>query len=353
MAVKSSLAIAFLLSVLCAGLCWGQDTCNSDTDNVCCDCSFPMVGTCIKRAAGAGCKCRCYSLVFYCTSSGPCVNGSCQLGPRLTPQALAQTPWATTPRIVEQLAEHSVLPSPGVIYDQVIIAELKAGRVGHHGGVRDPQLQKKYREWWDLDDNSTPNQAHLRIWLDENRVWTFASDVHESKVRLPVTETVDFFEDHWEQVNAKGRFSGRVEPYTTSELTPFRITPQTLAQTPWVTTPRIVEQLAEHSVMPAPAILYDLVVTAELKAGPTGHTGVVGDPERKANYIEWWNLDDAIASHHSHLTLWLDENGGWQSTSDIHQNKSRLPITETVDFFEDHWEQANAKGRFSGKVEPF
>ena len=355
MTVKGSLAIGFLLSVLCSGLCRGQSTCDSDTDHVCCDCSVPMVGNCIKRGSStAGCKCTCYSLIFYCTSSGTCVHGACsQASIRVTPQTLAQTPWATSPKIIEQLAEHSVLPSPGVIYDQIIIAELKKGPVGHHGVVLDPQLQKKYREWWDLDDHSIPNQARVTIWLDENGMWTFASDVHESKVRLPITETVDLFEDHWEQTNAKGRFSGNVEPYTTSGLTPFRITPQTLAQTPWVTTPEIVSQLAEHSVLPAPAILYDQIVTAELKAGPTGHTGAVGDPERKANYVEWWNLDDNIAKHHSHLTLWLDENGVWQSTSDIRESKTRLPITETVDLFEDHWEQTNAKGRFSGRVKPF
>jgi hypothetical protein len=352
--VKFSLAVAFLLSVLCAGLCWGQDKCNSDTDGVCCDCSVPMVGNCIKRAGGNGCKCMCYSLIFYCTSSGMCTNGHCaQVATRVTPETIARTPWATSPKIVEQLAEHSVLPSPDVIYDQVMIAELKAGRVGHHGVVIDPQLQRKYREWWNLNDNSLPNEAHLTIWLDENGVWKFASDVDESKVRLPITETVDLFEDHWEQTNSKGRFSGNVEPYTTSVRTPFRITPQTLAQTPWVTTPGIVDQLAEHSVMSSPAILYDLVITAELKAGPTGHSGSVGDPERKANYVQWWNLDDDIAKHHSHLTLWLDENGVWQSTADIHESKTRLPITETVDLFEDHWEQVNAKGRFSGKVKPF
>src|SRR5271166_3049247 len=316
MAVKSSLAIAFLLSVLCAGLCWA-DRCDSDTDGVCCDCNGSAV--CIKRGPGAGCRCRCYSLtVGLCESSGPCVNGSCQLALRLTPQALLQTPWATTPRIVEQLAEHSVLPSPDVIYDQIIIAELKAGRVGHHGVVLDLQHQKKYREWWDLDDNTIPNKAHLTIWLDENGVWNFASDAPESKVRLAVTETVDFLEDHWEQVNAKGRFSGKVEPYTTSVLTPFRITPQTLAQTPWVTTPGIVNQLAEHSVLPSPDVIYDQIIIAELKAGPTGHTGVVRDPERKANYVEWWNLDDDVATHHSHLTLWLDENGVWKFASDVH-----------------------------------
>jgi hypothetical protein len=53
-------------------------------------------------------------------------------------------------KIVEQLAEHSVLPSPGVIYDRIMIAELKKGPVGHQGVVLDPQLQRKYREWWDL-----------------------------------------------------------------------------------------------------------------------------------------------------------------------------------------------------------
>jgi hypothetical protein len=218
MSVKSSLAIAFLLSVLCAGPCWGQTSdCDSDTNGACCICN--SAGHCQTETPFNVCKCRCHSVGSSCTSSGVCaVGGVCKFAPRLTPQALAQTPWATSPRIVNQLVEHSVVPSPDLIYDQVMIAELKAGRVGHHGVVLDPQQQRKYREWWDLDDNSSPDKAHLRIWLDEDGVWKLASDVHQSKVRLPVTETVDFFEDHWEQVNAKGRFSGQVEPYTASDL---------------------------------------------------------------------------------------------------------------------------------------
>jgi hypothetical protein len=105
--------------------------------------------------------------------------------------------------------------------------------------------------------------------------------------------------------------------------------------------------------MPAPAILYDSVITAELKKGPIGHTGVVGDPERKATYVEWWDVVDDVANHHSRLTLWLDEHGVWQSTSDIRESETRLPVTETVDLFEDHWEQTNANGKFSGRVKPF
>jgi hypothetical protein len=34
-------------------------------------------------------------------------------------------------------------------------------------------------------------------------------------MRLPVTETITFYADHWEQVNANGVFTDKVEAYVT------------------------------------------------------------------------------------------------------------------------------------------
>jgi hypothetical protein len=128
-----------------------------------------------------------------------------------------QFPWITTPKIVRALAEHSVLPHPDFLYDVVVGSELKGGPNGHHGVVADPTQKSNYRQWFDLDDDIAARQSHLRIWLDEKGVWKKASDTHESTIRLPVAETVDFFEDHWEQVNPNGRFSGQVEAYSVNE----------------------------------------------------------------------------------------------------------------------------------------
>jgi hypothetical protein len=126
-----------------------------------------------------------------------------------------------------------------------------------------------------------------------------------------------------------------------------------LAHIPWTTSPGIVGQLAGNSTLPNAGILYDVIINDELRTGPVGHHGLVADPTKKSNYVEWFNLEDNPDTHHSQLTIWLDTRGVWTKGSDVHMSPVRLPIAETVNFYEDHWEQTTVKGTFSGKVEPF
>ena len=179
-----------------------------------------------------------------------------------------------------------------------------------------------------------------------------------SKVRLPVAETVDFYEDHWEQTTAKGSFSGKVEPFPLPGQPPVgkfspRTTPEILAHIPWTTSPWIARKLAANSTLPTPDILYDVIINEELKTGPVGHSGVMGDPTRESAYNIWWDLNDNPDTHQSRLRIWLDEKGIWQSIQDVETNSVKLPVAESANFYEDHWEQTTAKGTFSGKVEPF
>jgi hypothetical protein len=248
-----------------------------------------------------------------------------------------------------------------LLYDVIINAELRAGPVGHHGFVVDPKTMGEkppYVEWFNLEDNPDTRHSQLTIWLDTEGIWTKGSDVHMSKVRLPVAETVNFYEDHWEQTTAKGTFSGKVEPFPSPGRAqvgklPFRTTPQILAHIPWTTSPWITSQLAKNSTLPNPGLLYDVIINAELETGPVGHSGVIGDPTQKSKYSIWWDLHDNPDTHQSRLRIWLDEEGISQSIQDVEMNPVRLPIAETVNFYEDHWEQTTARGTFSGKVEPF
>ena len=203
--------VCCLLLVCAAPTVWAQNTCDS-SDGKCCDCSFV---TCIThKGDNTNCKCTCYSLIVYCTSDGRCANNTCAQTPvRTTPEILAHIPWTTSPWIASQLAKNSTLPNPGLLYDVIINAELKTGPVGHSGVIGDPTQKSKYSIWWDLNDNSDTHQSRLRIWLDEAGVWQSTEDVEMSPVRLPIAETVNFYEDHWEQTTAKGTFSGKVEPF--------------------------------------------------------------------------------------------------------------------------------------------
>jgi hypothetical protein len=333
----------------------GQQTCNSDTGGKCCECTLFLQG----EQHDQTCTCECYSLILYCTTNSTkdkCLHNRCALA-RTSAETMAQYPWITMPRIVRSLSEHSVLPHPMMIYDLVQTAELKTGPVSHRGVVADPEQKQKYVEWWDADDDVTTNQSHLKMWLDTNGVWKSTADVHHSSIRLPVVETVDLYQDHWTQTNAKGTFTGPIEPFPDTCLNDKcalgRISAETLAQYPWMTMPGIVRSLSEHSVLPHPIMIYDLVQTSELKTGPVGHSGVAGDPEQKQKYVEWWDANDDVNTHQSHLKIWLDANGIWKSTADIQDNTIRLPVSETVDFYQDHWEQTNVKGTFRGTIEPF
>lgn len=215
-------------------LLWGVSPvwaikCDSDTAGHCCDCSFPILGSCFVHTGNEGFKCRCDTVVFGCSSSGECVNGSCKLLPttltatestvrranRLTPETLSGIPWATTLWIDKDLAANSTLPNPELLYQFIINTELRNGPIGHHGYVIDPEKKLDYLEWFDLEDNVETHHTHLTIWLDSatHPVWQLGSDTHESPLRLPVAETVDFYPDHWKQTNAKGTFTGKVEPF--------------------------------------------------------------------------------------------------------------------------------------------
>jgi hypothetical protein len=54
---------------------------------------------------------------------------------------------------------------------------------------------------------------------------------------------------------------------------------------------------------------------------------------------------------YSELVLYYDPDTKWTSSGDMEDNPTLVPVTETVKFYSDHWEQVNTNGTFTGKVE--
>ncbi|MGH9529750.1 MAG: hypothetical protein ACRD2S_07520 [Terriglobales bacterium] len=346
------LAGAFLVSVPAAQ---ALDHCDGSDGQGCCDCTFPIVGTCIKhKGTNTNCKCTCDMANMFCASGGgPCNNNACAEAPvRNTPATMARMPWTNSPKLTIELAASSTLPTPYLFYDLVLTDELRAGPAGHHGGLSDPAHKSNYVIWYNLEDNIIPGQAQLTVWVDTEGIWKQGSDTHMSPVRLPITETVSFYEDHWSQTNAKGTFSGKVEPFSApGQPAHARTTPEVLAHIPWTTQSGLAVKLAQHSTMPTAGLLYLLALNSELKEGPIGHGGNLWDGTKQSPYLIWWDLDDNPNTHESKLRVWLDKEGNVGPF--IQDVEAKLPVAETVTFYEDHWEQTTAKGKFSGNVDPF
>jgi hypothetical protein len=63
-----------------------------------------------------------------------------------------------------------------------------------------------------ITDDEKTGHTELLLFYDADNVWKADEDIHHSPVRIPVTEKVILYADHWEQVNANGTFTGKVGP---------------------------------------------------------------------------------------------------------------------------------------------
>jgi hypothetical protein len=182
----------------------------------CCDCTG-MFGNCITTGNPPNtCECHCDSIIFCFGSGGPCTNGVCKLAPMSVQATIQNFPWITTPGIVRALAKDSVMPSGLLMYDSMQSMELKVGGGVHKGiltrKVADALSDEKIvgAQWFLLTDDENTGHTELLLYYDANNVWKADEDIHHSPIRIPVTERVIFYSDHWEQVNAKGTFTGKV-----------------------------------------------------------------------------------------------------------------------------------------------
>lgn len=131
------------------------------------------------------------------------------------------------------------------------------------------------------------------------------------------------------------------------------INTQGLQSFPWLGTPRIAQALAEHSVVPFAGEVYLAVQSSLLIEGPRGSGGgVLGlaklDPSLKG-YV-WSKIVVDAKAKKTTLTLYHDPQGFWHTSGEMRDDPGRVPVTETVIFYSDHWEQINAKGIFTGHV---
>jgi hypothetical protein len=135
-------------------------------------------------------------------------------------------PWLANTGIAKDLASHSTMPNAVDIFEEVRTVQLRDGsnsiRRGYaqDSGYRQdgdaPTIatnKTKGTQWWQLASDDSQKTQVLTLWDDPDLKWTTTGDIHHSTLRLPVTETITFYPDHWEQVNANGTFTHGVEAY--------------------------------------------------------------------------------------------------------------------------------------------
>jgi hypothetical protein len=219
-ATLTALCGLFLLSLTFTSLALAQQ---------CTDCN-QTTGECLPPENY--CDCSCFSRVVngvrHCTATGACGGHEiCPVAYPPNPQTLVNYPWLANTGLAKELASHSVMPNAAEILDEVRTVQLKEGSVSiRRGYVQDTgyrfqgkspvpaENRTKGTQWWQLASDDGQKMQVLTMWDDPELKWNTTADIHHSKVRLPITETITFYSDHWEQVNANGKSSHELAAYT-------------------------------------------------------------------------------------------------------------------------------------------
>jgi hypothetical protein len=207
----------------------------SDTHTVC-GCAvhgLQSTNPFLRTPTKGACNCNCLSFIQngmrVCHASGPCgPHEICTQPPPVTVQTIMTYPWLAAAGIVKELASHSTMPNAREIFDVVRTVQLTEGSNSiRRGYVQDsgyrmdgnaPTIatnKTKGTQWWQLASDDSQKTQVLTLWDDPDLKWITTGDIHHSTMRLPVTETITFYADHWEQVNANGVFTDKVEAYVT------------------------------------------------------------------------------------------------------------------------------------------
>jgi hypothetical protein len=194
----------------------------------CTDCN-QQTKTCLPPKAY--CACSCFSHVIngvrYCTASGACGGHQiCPSPPPLTTQTMMNFPWLANTGIAKELATHSTMPNAMEIFEEVRAVQLRDGANSIRRGYAQDSGYRldgdaptvasnktKGTQWWQLTSDDSQKTQVLTLWDDPDLKWITTGDIHHSKLRLPVTETITFYPDHWQQVNANGVFTHSVEAF--------------------------------------------------------------------------------------------------------------------------------------------
>jgi hypothetical protein len=127
-------------------------------------------------------------------------------------------PWLLNPGIVDELMVHTAVPGAEarVIFELVRTTQLKQlerlkdepikTRLDGGGGTAEG-------EWFSEMVCPDHHFEIIKIWNDPG--WTSSNEIDWT---VKATETVTFYADHWEQVNANGIFIGKIEPYVVQSI---------------------------------------------------------------------------------------------------------------------------------------
>lgn len=189
------------------------------------------------------CSCSCFSIVHngvrHCTATGACGGHQiCPVAPPLTTQTMMNYPWLANTGAVKELASHSTMPNAADIFEEVRTVQLKEGSnairrgyvqdTGYRLDGKTPTVatdKTKGTQWWQLASDDSQKTQVLTLWDDPNLTWITTGDIHHSTTRLPVTETITFYPDHWVQVNANGTFAHTIDAYVPPQAKASPATP--------------------------------------------------------------------------------------------------------------------------------
>lgn len=132
-------------------------------------------------------------------------------GPRL--------PWLFSPGIVDELMVHTAVPGAGARF---LFEELRTVQLKELARLKDVPVRTAldgdgggWGEWFGWMVCPDRHVEIFKIWNDPG--WQSSDEIDWTVV---ATETITFYPDHWEQVNANGIFFGKIAPQVAPSVAP-------------------------------------------------------------------------------------------------------------------------------------
>jgi hypothetical protein len=120
-------------------------------------------------------------------------------------------PWLLSPGIVDQLMVHTAVPEEAA---KTIFEVVRTTQLEQLERLKDAPIKTALdggggtrNEWFSEMVCADRHFEIIKVWNDPG--WTSSSEIDWT---VKATETVTFYADHWEQVNANGIFFGKIAP---------------------------------------------------------------------------------------------------------------------------------------------
>jgi hypothetical protein len=127
-----------------------------------------------------------------------------------TPDSL-RLPWLLSPGVVDQLMVHTAVPDAEA---RAIFETVRTWQLKELKRLKDTPTKTRLDgggatkgEWFSEMVCADRHFEIIKIWNDPG--WTSSNQIDWM---VKATETVTFYADHWEQVNANGIFFGKIAP---------------------------------------------------------------------------------------------------------------------------------------------